>query len=80
MDTLKVIPLRPDLWALDEVGKTIMYVINGRDKALLVDTGFAGRKKLLWKTVTATWIMTPVTINSHGFTWEDMMNRKHISS
>ena len=40
MDTLKVIPLRPDLWALDEVGKTIMYVINGRDKALLVDTGF----------------------------------------
>lgn len=35
----KVIKLREDLWALDEAGKTVMYVINGRKKALLIDTG-----------------------------------------
>ena len=40
MDFYRVIPLRENLWAINEVGKTVMYVINGREKALLLDTGF----------------------------------------
>lgn len=40
MEALTVIPLRPGLWALDEVGKTVMYLIDGRDAVLLIDTGF----------------------------------------
>lgn len=40
MDVFRVIPLRENLWAVSELEKTVMYVINGRDKALLLDTGF----------------------------------------
>ena len=40
MDLYRVVPLRENLWAISEVGKTVMYVINGKDKALLLDTGF----------------------------------------
>lgn len=40
MEKLKISPLRKNLWALDEVGKTVMYLINGKSRALLIDTGF----------------------------------------
>ena len=40
MDLYRVVPLRENLGAISEVGKTVMYVINGKDKALLLDTGF----------------------------------------
>ena len=29
-----------DLWAIDEIGKDIMYLIDGGRRALLIDTGF----------------------------------------
>lgn len=28
-----------DLWAINEIDKTVMYVINGTERALLLDTG-----------------------------------------
>ena len=28
------------LWALDEIRRTTMFVVNGDDRAMLVDTGF----------------------------------------
>ena len=40
MDVYRVIPLRENLWAVSELEKTVLYVINGREKALLLDTGF----------------------------------------
>ena len=40
MECYRVIPLRGDLWAISELEKTVMYVMNGRDRALLFDTGF----------------------------------------
>lgn len=40
MDFYRIIPLRENLWAISEVGKTVMYVINGQEKVLLLDTGF----------------------------------------
>lgn len=40
MEILKVVPLRKNLWALNEISKTIMYVVNGQNYALLLDTGF----------------------------------------
>ena len=50
MDILKIKQLRDNIWALDEVNKTVMYVVNGSEKALLVDTGFGLSD--LKKTVT----------------------------
>ena len=32
MDLYRVVPLRENLWAISEVGKTVMYVINGKTK------------------------------------------------
>lgn len=40
MEILRVVPLRENLWALNEISKTIMYVVNGKNCALLLDTGF----------------------------------------
>ena len=75
MDTLKVIPLRPDLWALDEVGKTIMYVINGRDKALLVDTGFglSDLRRIVYELCGEKEI---IVVNSHGHVDHDSGNNQ----
>lgn len=36
----KVVPLEKNLWAIDEIGRSVMYCLNGRNKALLIDTGF----------------------------------------
>ena len=35
-----------DLWAIDEIGKDIMYLIDGGRRALLIDTGFAPAARL----------------------------------
>ena len=40
MEIYKIVPLSDNLWAIDEIGKTVMYVVNGEEKALLLDTGF----------------------------------------
>lgn len=75
MEKLKTIPLRPDLWALDEVGKTIMYVINGRDKALLLDTGFGltDLKKVVHELCGEKEI---IVVNSHGHMDHDSGNNQ----
>jgi glyoxylase-like metal-dependent hydrolase (beta-lactamase superfamily II) len=40
MQVLKTIQLAENLWALDEISKTNMFVIKGNKYALLIDTGF----------------------------------------
>ena len=40
MQLSRIIPLEKDLWAINEIDKTVMYVINGTEKVLLLDTGF----------------------------------------
>jgi glyoxylase-like metal-dependent hydrolase (beta-lactamase superfamily II) len=40
MQLLKTIQLAENLWVLDEICKTNMYVIKGEKYALLIDTGF----------------------------------------
>lgn len=39
MELTKVVQLEQDLWAINELDKTTMYLINGTDKVLLIDTG-----------------------------------------
>ena len=39
MQLFRIIPLEKDLWAINEIDKTVMYVINGTERALLLDTG-----------------------------------------
>lgn len=75
MDTLKIVPLRPDLWALDEVGKTIMYVINGREKALLLDTGF-GLSDLKHAVRELCGEKEIIVVNSHGHVDHDSGNNQ----
>ncbi len=84
MQALKIIQLRPDIWALDEVAKTVMYVVNGSEKVMLVDTGFGlsdlkqvicdlcgeeqDGKKVLTKEI--------VVVNSHGHPDHDYGNNQ----
>lgn len=39
MQLSRVIFLEENLWAINEIDKTVVYVINGSDKILLIDTG-----------------------------------------
>ncbi len=75
METLRVIPMRKNLWALDEVGKTIMYLINGKNKALLIDTGFglSDLKKIIKKLCGEKEI---IVVNSHGHIDHDSGNNQ----
>ena len=36
----KVYQVRQNLWAIDEIGKTTLYVYEGEKRVLLLDTGF----------------------------------------
>lgn len=65
MELWKSIALRPDLWALDELGKTVMYVINGTEKALLIDTGF-GLTDLKQLIIRLCGEKEIIVVNSHG--------------
>ena len=40
MNLTTIVKLENNLWAINEMDKTIMYLINGAEKALLIDTGF----------------------------------------
>lgn len=75
MEKLKRVPLRPNLWALDEVGKTIMYVINGREKALLLDTGF-GLTDLKAVVHELCGEKEIIVVNSHGHMDHDSGNNQ----
>lgn len=39
MNDLRIEPLADGLWALDEPGENSMYLVEGRDRAILIDTG-----------------------------------------
>lgn len=75
MDTLKITQLRPDLWALDEVGKTVMYVINGSAAALLIDTGF-GLSDLKGTVKKLCGGKEIIVVNSHGHPDHDFGNNQ----
>ena len=36
----EIYKVRDNLWAIDEIRKTTMYVYEGKDRVLLLDTGF----------------------------------------
>lgn len=40
MEFAKIVPLEQNLWVINEMDKTTMFLINGTDKILLIDTGF----------------------------------------
>lgn len=40
LDIATVYWIKKNLWAIDEIGRTIMYVYAGSEKVLLLDTGF----------------------------------------
>ena len=65
MELYRVIPLRENLWAISEVGKTVMYVVNGEKKALLLDTGF-GMVPLRQVASQLCGEKPLLVVNSHG--------------
>ena len=65
MEFYRVIPLRENLWAISEVGKTVMYVVNGEKKALLLDTGF-GMVPLRQVASQLCGEKPLLVVNSHG--------------
>lgn len=75
MDILKIKQLRDNIWALDEVNKTVMYVVNGSEKALLVDTGF-GLSDLKKTVRDLCGDKEIVVVNSHGHPDHDYGNNQ----
>lgn len=65
MEIYKIVPLSDNLWAIDEIGKTVMYVVNGTEKALLLDTGF-GFVPLREVVRSLCGDKPVVVVNSHG--------------
>ena len=61
----KVCRIRKNLWAVDEIGKTTLYVYEGTDRALLLDTGFGllDLKKLVGELCPGKEILV---VNTHG--------------
>lgn len=57
--------IKPNLWALDEIGKTIMYVYEGEKRVLLLDTGF-GLTNLKELVNTLCPGKEIIVVNSHG--------------
>lgn len=62
---VEIYPIRPHLWALDEVRKTTMYVYEGTDRVLLIDTGFglSDLKKIVGGLCPGKEILV---VNTHG--------------
>lgn len=65
MQISKIISLEKDLWAINEIDKTVMYVINGTEKVLLLDTGLGLTD--LKKTIGQLCGQKPlVVVNTHA--------------
>ena len=75
MQKLEITALRKDLWALDEIGKTVMYVINGSKKALLIDTGL-GLSDLKETVRTLCGDKEILVVNTHGHSDHDSGNNQ----
>ncbi len=61
----EIYKVRDNLWAIDEIRKTTMYVYEGKDRVLLLDTGFGllDLKELVGELCPGKEI---VVVNSHG--------------
>ena len=61
----EIYQIRENLWAIDEIRKTTLYVYAGREKVLLLDTGFGllDLKQLVSELAPGREI---VVVNSHG--------------
>ncbi len=57
--------IRENLWAIDEIGRTILYVYAGEEKVLLLDTGFGllNLKQLIGRLCPGKKI---VVVNTHA--------------
>lgn len=65
MQLSRIIPLEKDLWAVNEIDKTVMYVINGTEKVLLLDTGLGLTD--LKKTILELCGQKPlIVVNTHA--------------
>lgn len=62
---VRIYPIRDHLWAIDEIGKTTMYVYEGTQRVLLLDTGFGltNLKKLIVELCPGKEI---IVVNSHA--------------
>lgn len=92
MQLFRIISLEEDLWAINEIDKTVMYVINGTERALLLDTGLGltdlkeeilklcGEKPLFVVNTHAMWIIIQEIINLKKYVWEGMTNLFPIRS
>ena len=92
MQLFRIIPLEKDLWAINEIDKTVMYVINGTERALLLDTGLGltdlkeeilklcGEKPLFVVNTHAHVIIIQEIINLKKYVWEGMTNLFPIRS
>ena len=62
---LNISQIKDDLWALDELERTTMFVVKGRERAMLLDTGFgtADLKATVHKLVGD---MPLIVVNSHA--------------
>ncbi|MEZ3487720.1 MAG: MBL fold metallo-hydrolase [Lachnospiraceae bacterium] len=65
MNLTTIVKLEDNLWAINEMDQTTMYLINGASKALLIDTGFGLTD--LKKTIRSLCGDKPViVINTHA--------------
>ncbi|MDD3244068.1 MAG: MBL fold metallo-hydrolase [Eubacteriales bacterium] len=64
---ITVYPLEENVWALDELSRTTMFVVKGSEKALLLDTGF-GLSDLtpIVRSLCGDLPITVVNTHAHG--------------
>ncbi len=65
MEFTKIVHLREDLWVINELDKTFLYLIKGAEKALLLDTGL-GISDLHGIIDSICGPMPCIVINSHA--------------
>ena len=64
MDWLRTRCIREEIWAIDDNGCDVMYLVSGKEKSLLIDTGW-GIGGL--ETLAASLSPLPlIVMNSHG--------------
>ncbi len=87
MQLFRIIPLEKDLWAINEIDKTVMYVINGTERATLLDTGL-GLTDLKEEVLKLCGEESLIAVNTHAhvdhqfrkfinlkkYVWEGMTN------
>ena len=71
----EIYKVRDNLWAIDEIRKTTMYVYEGKERVLLLDTGFGllDLKELVGELCPGKEI---VAVNSHGHGDHNSGNRQ----